>query len=52
MKALLEILLKYRKAQVLVFLLVAVVMADAGFYIFRTSPASSGTAAASSLKRR
>jgi Tfp pilus assembly protein PilO len=45
MKALIEILLKYRKAQVLVFLLVAVVMADAGFYFLRTKPASSGTAA-------
>lgn len=45
MKAFVEILLKNKKAQVLVFLLVAVMIADAGFYLLRTSPASSDAVA-------
>ncbi len=52
MKALIEILLKNKKAQVLVFLLVAVWVADAGFYLLRTSPASSDVIAMESDLRQ
>jgi Tfp pilus assembly protein PilO len=45
MKSIIQILLKNKKAQAMLFLLVAVVIADAGFYMLRTSPASSGAAA-------
>jgi Tfp pilus assembly protein PilO len=45
MKAFIEILLKNRKTQVMVFLLVAVIIADTGFYFLRTLPASSGSVA-------